>query len=304
MTLLDNSLIIDKEINEYLEAVAFEQQLSINTAKSYKNDLNLYKDYLIGKNITSIKNVESKDISNYLAKLSKESYAITSIAHKLTSIKNLHKFFLKTGKIKTDVSLLIDRPKLKRSLPITMSISDVNNLLDIDLKTVFDYRNKAMLELLYGTGMRISEIISLTFQDVDFENSVIRCLGKGKKERIIPLGEYASSYLKMYLDVRFNLVKKTKVEYLFLNNHGKGITRQGLFKILEKILKEKNLNSNITPHTLRHSFATHMLEGGADLRAIQELLGHADIATTRIYTHISNQKVMEDYKNYHPRNNK
>ena len=160
-----------------------------------------------------------------------------------------------------------------------------------------------MLELLYGTGLRISELLSLTLNDIDLTNCTVRCIGKGRKERIVPINDYIITSLHQYLEKRPLLEKKKSNTYseLFLNNHGKPISRQGFFKILKELLIKKNLNPNVSPHTLRHSFATHLLENGADLRVIQEMLGHSDIATTRIYTHITNQKVRKDYEEYHPR---
>lgn len=178
-------------------------------------------------------------------------------------------------------------------------------LLDIPLVTPFDYRNKAMLELMYGAGLRVSETVSLTINQVDLEHGLLRIMGKGRKEREIPIGEYGIYYLKLYLEQRHFLIKKGKqVDALFLNNHGKQITRQGFFKILKSLLIEKGLNPDLSPHTLRHSFATHLLSRGADLRSIQEMLGHSDISTTKIYTHVSDEKVEADYKKYHPREHK
>ena len=174
-------------------------------------------------------------------------------------------------------------------------------MLDIKLDSKFDYRNKAMLELMYGTGLRVSELVSLTLNDIDSTNCIIRIMGKGSKEREIPLGEYSIYYLNKYLEVRSSMLKGNDDNKLFLNNHGRGMTRQGFFKNLKKILKEKGLNTDISPHTLRHSFATHLLNRGADLRSIQEMLGHSDISTTKIYTHVSDDKVSSDYKKYHPR---
>lgn len=177
-------------------------------------------------------------------------------------------------------------------------------LLDINLKTPYDYRNKAMFELMYGTGLRVSELVNITLNNIDFTNCLIRFIGKGNKERIIPIGEYSMYYLNLYLDKRHLLQKKETVEALFLNNHGKKMTRQGFFKILKTILHNKNLNEEISPHTLRHSFATHLLSRGADLRSIQEMLGHENISTTKIYTHISDEVVTKDYEKYHPRKTK
>jgi len=161
-----------------------------------------------------------------------------------------------------------------------------------------------MLELMYGCGLRVSELINLEINDIDMTNCLIRILGKGNKEREVPLGEYAICYLKEYLNVRNQLLKKKNCNKLFLNNHGQGMTRQGFFKNLKILLKSKGLNENISPHTLRHSFATHLINRGADLRSIQEMLGHADISTTKIYTKISDEKVIDDYNKYHPRSHK
>ncbi len=292
---------IKNAIDEYLKSVQYEQQLTSNTGKAYKNDLKKYRLYLQKKEITNLEDIKSQDIENFLAGLSKSHESPTTVAHYLTAIKNFHKFLLKNDYLKKDVSLLIERPKLRKRIPKTLSYTEVDRLLDIPLDTIFDYRNKAMLELLYGTGLRITELISLTFQDIDFENCVLRVYGKGRKERIVPLGDYALNAIQSYLEYRPQLIKKNQSDYLFLNNHGKPITRQGVFKMLKKLLDEKGIKTNASPHTLRHSYATHLLEGGADLRAIQELLGHQDISTTKIYTHVSNKQVEEDYQKYHPR---
>ena len=229
----------------------------------------------------------------------------TTIAHNLTVIKNFHSYLLREKIVSKDVSLFIERPKLRKSLPRTLSVSDVETLLNISLDTVFDYRNKAMLELMYGTGLRVSEIVNLSVNDIDLTNCVVRIMGKGSKEREVPLGEYSIYYLKLYLDRRREMLKEGKpCDKLFLNNHGTGMTRQGFFKNLKQLLLEKGLNPDVSPHTLRHSFATHLLNNGADLRSIQEMLGHSDIATTKIYTHVSDDKVIEDYKKFHPRSHK
>ena len=189
-------------------------------------------------------------------------------------------------------------------MPKTLSIEDVDNLLSISLETPFDYRNKAMLELMYGCGLRVSELVNLEINDIDITNCLIRIMGKGSKEREIPIGEYAIEYLKKYLDQRDLLLKNKPCTKLFLNNHGEGMTRQGFFKMLKALLLEKGLNSEVSPHTLRHSFATHLINRGADLRSIQEMLGHSDISTTKIYTRVTDEKVLEDYNEYHYRSKK
>ena len=287
--------------DEYLEYVIVEQHLTQNTKDSYEDELDKYIAYLKENHISNIENVETGDITDYLIKLKHDGLDPRSISHSITVIRNIHKYLLKIGRLKDDVSLNIERPKLRKSLPVTLTVSEVDKLLDIELNTPFDYRNKAMLELIYGTGLRISELLSLTLNDIDLTNCTIRCMGKGRKERILPINEYVIEYLEKYIYVRNKLEKTVKYKELFLNNHGKPISRQGFFKLLKKLLLEKGLNTNVSPHTLRHSFATHLLENGADLRLIQEMLGHSDISTTRIYTHISNQKVKTDYEEYHPR---
>ena len=273
------------------------------TKISYRNDLDIYWEYLKNNGIDDVEDITADDIRGFL-KDRNSLEKVTTIAHNLTVIKNFHQYLLKEKLVKDDAASGIERPKLRKSLPRSLSIEDVDKLLDIPLNTEFDYRNKAMLELMYGTGLRVSEVVSLRLNDIDEVNCIIRVMGKGSKERIVPLGEYCIYYLNMYLDKRELLVKKKSCDKLFLNNHGSGITRQGFFKVLKQLLKEKGLDMNVSPHTLRHSFATHLLNRGADLRSIQELLGHSDISTTRIYTHKSNDKIIEDYNKFHPRSHK
>ena len=295
---------MDNSILDYIDYISFEKRLSNNTKTSYLNDLKAYRSFLNKKGINTYKDIKKSDIRAYLAYLDNNKMKTTTIARKLTTIKNFHKYLLRNHIIKEDVADSIQRPKLQKKLPNTLTIQEVDILLDIKLDTPFDYRNKAMLELLYGTGIRITELITLTIHSIDLNNCIVRLMGKGSKERIIPLGDYTIKYLQKYLKERVNLLKSNQNDYLFLNNHGKRITRQGFFKILKQLLKDKGLNTNVSPHTLRHSFATHLLSGGADLRSIQTLLGHSDISTTKIYTHISNDKVKDEYHEYHPRDHK
>ena len=195
----------------------------------------------------------------------------------------------------------IDLPKLSKKLPNILTVDEVNTLLDINLNTPFDYRNKAMLELMYGSGLRVSELVNLRLEDIDLNNSIVRTIGKGSKERIVPFGEYASKALNDYINTyRPMLIKREVSEYLFLNNHGKNMTRQGFFKIIKEIALEKGIKKELSPHTLRHSFATHLLTGGADLRSIQEMLGHANLSTTEIYTNISREEIKNKYHETHP----
>ena len=292
------------DIDDFISHIEYEKRLSKNTSNSYKNDLNKYKEYLEKKGIYITNDISKSDIENYLELLKKDDVKASSIARKLTTIKAYHNYLFQKQKINIDVSETIERPKLRKKLPNVLTVDEVDRLLDIECKTKFDYRNKSMLELMYGTGLRITELLDLKLNDFDLENCVIRCYGKGSKERIVPIGEYTMESLVNYLEIRNELLRKRSCEYLFLNNLGGRLSRFSFFKILKKMLTEKGIHKDVSPHSLRHSFATHMLEYGADLRSIQELLGHSDIATTKIYTHISNNKIKKEYEEFHPRSQK
>lgn len=294
---------IDTAISDFINYCIFEKGLTDRTKESYENDLKIYTDFLKSNHVTTISQIRDFHIKDFL-KIRANSEKTSTIAHNLTVIKNFHTYLYRQKLVSSDVSEFIERPKLRKTLPKTLSVADINNLLEIPLNTLFDYRNKAMLELMYGTGLRVSEIVNLKTTDIDLTNCLIRIMGKGNKEREVPLGEYSIYYLNLYLDKRKDMLKGKSCDKLFLNNHGKGMTRQGFFKNLKQILKEKGLNPEISPHTLRHSFATHLINHGADLRSIQEMLGHSDISTTKIYTRVSDDKVKEDYNKFHPRSQK
>ena len=293
---------IDETISEYVNSLISELHLSKNTKDTYSNTLEKYLEYLNKKHITNINDITRKNITDFLEDLRKKDLTPQTIAHHLTVIKNYHKFLVQNEYIKENVAKSIERPNVTKKLPNVLTVDEVTKLLDIKGDTPFDIRNKCMLELLYGTGLRISELLSLTLNDIDIINATLRCVGKGDKERIVPINDYIIESLNNYLKIRNDLLKNKNTKELFLNKNGDNLTRKGFFKILKNMLLEKGLNTNVSPHTLRHSFATHLLEYGADLRVIQEMLGHSDISTTRIYTHITNKKVREDYNNYHPRN--
>ena len=303
-TLYGDSMKIEDAITDFIHYCLFEKGLTDQTIKSYQNDLDIYQGFLQENGVEQVCDITSQNIKDFL-KFRVSCESSSTVAHNLTVIKNFHKYLIRENIVRDDVSLFISRPKLQKRLPRSLSVEEVDRLLDITLVTPFDYRNKAMLELMYGAGLRVSELVSLTLNQVDLENGLIRIMGKGRKEREIPIGEYGIYYLTQYLDCRSQLIKyHRQEEALFLNNHGKQITRQGFFKILKKLLLEKGLNPDVSPHTLRHSFATHLLSRGADLRSIQEMLGHSDISTTKIYTQVSDEKVANDYKKYHPRERK
>ena len=288
---------MEKEIESFIEYLIIEKKYSKNTISSYERDLKKFKSKLGNKKIDEI---TRKDIQNYLNDLNKNQTP-RSISRNISTLKSFYKYLKLNKKIKINPMDQINNPKTKKTLPKVLSEEEINNLLDIQLKTNFDYRNKAMLELMYSSGLRVSELINLNVNDIDLDNDTVKIYGKGSKERIIPLNDYAKEALKEYLKThRKELFKHGENNYLFLNNHGNKMTRQGFFKILQKIAKEKKIKTEFSPHTLRHSFATHLLKYGADLRSIQELLGHSDISSTQIYTHVTNEKLENDYKEYHP----
>ena len=288
-------------LNEYQVYLLTEQHLLDNSISSYVTDIYKYLEHTEEKNINSCFDIKKDDLIDFLSHLDKEKYSIYSVVRKISAIRNFHLFLYKKYKV-SDISEQIENPRFYKKIPDVLSIEEVDMLLDIPLRTNYDYRNKAMLELIYATGLRVSELVHLEINNIDLENGYVRCFGKGNKERIVPVGEIALKYLKIYLTYyRDSLVKKSICNYLFLNNHGAGLTRQGFFKILKAIAKDKGIEKNITPHMLRHSFATHLLNNGADLRSIQMMLGHINLSTTQIYTTVSNQVLQENYDLYHPR---
>lgn len=289
-----NTFILD-----YIDYLKYEKNLSPRTIEKYKYSLIVFEKYMLNKNI-NLFDVTQYDIMDFLTNYFKDK-GVSSKTNSITSINNFYIYLVKDKRININPCENIDRPKMKKRLPDVLTVNEVDKLLDIPLHTKEDYRDKAILEVLYATGIRISELTNLKMQDVDFTNKVVRVFGKGSKERIVPINKYALKYLGMYLDIRGSFLKGKLTDYIFLNSKGEAISRESFGLELNKIVKKQGLNKRVTPHMLRHSFATHMLNQGADLRSIQELLGHSDISTTTIYTHVSNEKVKNDYLKYHTR---
>lgn len=286
----------DNYINDFLLYLEMDLNYSKNTINTYQNNLSILSNN-INKDLLKL---SSKDIEHFISSLNLES---SSISNYLSSFKTFYNYYIKIGMLKENPVLLIDSPKLKKHLPTYLTIDEIDKLLNIEINDAFSARNKSLLELLYATGLRISELVNLEFKNIDLNDCIVRIMGKGSKERIVPINDTAIKYLKIYVkDYRHCLVKKEQNNYVYLNNHGKKMTRQGVFKMLKKRTLEANIKKDVSPHTLRHSIATHMLENGADLRIIQEFLGHESISTTQIYTHLSNQKLKSDYMEYFPRN--
>ena len=251
----------------------------------------------------TINRVTQTTIISYLLHIQGKGLATSTISRNLASLKSFFHFLVRENILSSDPTLNLESPKQQKKLPQVLTTKEVSMLLSIpDLKTIAGLRDKAMLEMLYATGLRVSELTGLDCKDVDLEFGYVKCLGKGSKERIVPLGSVAIRVLKDYLQRgRTELVSAAGCDAIFLNHHGKRLTRQGFWKIIKKYAESLGTEKTITPHTLRHSFATHLLENGADLRAVQEMLGHADISTTQIYTHLTRSRLRKVYDQTHPR---
>lgn len=289
--------IEDKDVLSFLEYLKYERRLSVNTIDSYGENLLLVSKYL-NKDLI---NATRDDIKNFFDNFDGD---VKTKAHYLTVLNSFYKYLLFMEKCSINPCDGIKHPKLSKKLPEYLTSEEINKLFDIRLTKPIDYRNKAMLEVLYATGTRISELINLELNQIDFDECIIRVTGKGKKDRIIPIGDTAMDALKNYiLNYRIFLVKTNDNNFVFLNKNGSKISRQGFFKILKGLAFDAGIKKDISPHTIRHSFATNLLNNGADLRIIQELLGHENLQTTEIYSHLTNKKIEDDYQNHPHANN-
>lgn len=293
------------QIKDFIHYLIVERGLSNNTIVSYERDLKSYQKHLNEvQKVATFNDVSRLHIIQFLKFLKESGKSSKTIARHTASIRNFHQFLLREKQADQDPSVLIESPQTERNLPKILSLQEVEKLLETPkLTSPFGLRDKAMLELLYATGIRVTEMINLNLTDAHLTMGFIRCYGKGNKERIVPIGKAATEAIMNYVENgRTKLMnKKEPTEALFINHHGKRITRQGFWKNLKKIALEANIKNELTPHTLRHSFATHLLENGADLRAVQEMLGHADISTTQIYTHVTKTRLKDVYNQFHPR---
>lgn len=290
-TIFKNNPELEQYIKEYLYT---EYNTSKNTRNSYAYDLIMFAKYFESKNVIHLK---KDNIQEYLR--SNKNKKAKTIAHYLTTINNFYKYLVDKKIIMNNPCSSIKMPKLDKKLPVYLTIEEVNKLLDIRTSTSYDLRNKAMLELLYATGMRISELCDLKMSNLYLKDEMVKVFGKGSKERLVPINEIAIKALEEYLNYgRNDLLGIHDSEYVFISSRHTRITRQAFFKYLKRLCEEKGIKKNISPHILRHSFATHMLNNGADLRIVQELLGHSDIATTQIYTHLTNEKLEREYEKH------
>lgn len=286
------SNITDESTKDFLEYLKYERRVSVNTVDSYGENLLLLKNYT-NKDLISLK---KEDIKDFLDNV--EATARTK-AHYLTVFNSFYKYLVFMDKIKSNPCDEIKAPKLEKKLPTYLTNEEIAKLFNIRLTKPVDYRNKAILEVMYATGARISEVINLELNQIDFEECIIRVVGKGKKERIIPLDDVAIEVLDNYINnYRPFLIKNETCNYVFLNKNGEKISRQMIFKILKNLANKAGITKEISPHTLRHSFASNLLNNGADLRVIQELLGHENLETTEIYSHLQNKKIKDDYNNH------
>jgi integrase/recombinase XerD len=297
--------LMEDHLKDFIHFMIVEKGLANNTIESYERDLNSYMTYLKNvETISQLNDVQRAHIVHFLGFLKEQQKSSKTLARHIASVRAFHQFLIRDKVTDHDPSVHIESPKLEKSLPKVLNLQEVEFLLDSPKQhDHFGIRDKAMLELLYATGIRVSELTGLNLGDIHLTMGFVRCIGKGNKERIIPVGKTATSALQQYLDNgRSQFVSKKNIDdALFLNNHGKRLTRQGFWKILKKLAGEAGIAKDLTPHTLRHSFATHLLENGADLRAVQEMLGHADISTTQIYTHVTKTRLKDVYSKFHPR---
>jgi len=287
-------------IDQFLDAAWVEQGLSENTLSAYRSDLRIFAEWLKGK---SMLEADNGQLSDFLASRYKAGIASRSSARILSSLRRFYGYYIRENRISVDPTALLASPHIGKLLPMSLSEQDVELLLAApEVSNHQGYRDKAMLEMLYATGLRVSELVGLKFEQISFRQGVVRITGKGNKERLVPIGEEAMSWLEGYMgQARKALLGQRQCDYLFVTNRAGGMTRQAFWHIIKRHAKKAGINKELSPHTLRHAFATHLLNHGADLRVVQLLLGHSDLSTTQIYTHIADARLKELHSKYHPR---
>lgn len=296
-------MIKDHMIDEYVLFLTVEKGLSPTTIEAYQTDLKQYQTFIESMKISDIKMITSDIIIKFLKQLSDDGKSKKTIGRMQSTLKNFHQFLMNERVTEHNPTVKLAAIKQDKMIPEYLTVEEMNHLLETPDQTPSGKRDQLIMEVLYACGLRVSELIELTVEDLNLEMGFIKVTGKGSKERIVPVTNFVSRLISEYIaSERLTLLKELNTNQLFLTNRGKGFTRQGLWKMIKKYALISGINKSITPHTFRHSFATHLIENGADLRAVQELLGHTDINTTQIYTQISNIKIREMYKTYHPRN--
>ncbi|MFC1467848.1 site-specific tyrosine recombinase XerD [Verrucomicrobiota bacterium] len=290
-------------VEQFLDYVSLELGLSPNTRAGYQNDLTHLTAFLHDKNITSFNDVTRREILSFLMAEKSRGMSTATIARELVSVKLFFRFLLQEGFISRNESEKMESPKLWKVLPHTLSHGEIERLLKApDSDTSLGLRDRAILNMFYATGMRVSELADITIDNLHFAEGYIRCIGKGRKERVIPIAQSAQKLVNRYLtEIRPKHAKDNEQRTVFLTRRGTGLNRKTLWAMIKKYAVQAGITKNVTPHTLRHSFASHLLANGADLRTIQEMLGHADIATTQIYTHVDNERLQSVHHQFHPR---
>ena len=293
----------NEEYKNYFNYLKLEKGVAKNTLEAYKHNLTLYLNYIAENEIKYISDVDLDLLNNFLLELTNLGLSENSKNRYLSAIRGFHKYLLDEELIAKDVASLVELPKLTRKIPDALSVEEIDKLVfQIDTITSTGIRDRAIVEVLYSCGLRVSELINLTTRDIIADAEMIKVLGKGNKERLVPIGNIAINWIEQYLrDSRGQLVKDINENILFLNSKGKKLSRMGIWWIIDNYAKQSNLANKVYPHIFRHSFATHLLEGGADLRVVQELLGHSSINTTQIYTHIDKSYLKEVHRSFHPR---
>ena len=290
-------------INTFIDYLTVERGLSDNTVSSYRGDLSAYINFISKRNITVLSKTTKNNVTGFMLYQKDRGVSAGSIARRLAAIKSFYRFLVRERLLQEDPSSLVDTPKLWKKIPQTLSVNEVERLLSQpNIRQKQGIRDKAILETLYACGMRVSEAVNLKIKDVNLEVGFLRCVGKGNKERVIPLGKKAAASIKRYMEFsRPHLLKGKVSPNVFISRLGTKISRQSFWKLIKKYARGAGINKSIKPHILRHSFATHLLERGADLRSVQEMLGHANISTTQIYTHIDRDRLKTIHRKFHPR---
>lgn len=293
---------MDDYIEAFFDHLKVEKGLSLNSIKAYKADLDKYQDYLSRRGKKAPREIKREDITDF-AFLLRGELAVVTISRILSSVKSFHQFLLREKVTSVNPSYLVELPKLEKKIPSFLTSEEVLRLLKApNLKKIQGIRARAILELMYASGLRVSELVELKTLDINLDVGFVKCKGKGSKERVIPTGKIAGHFLKRYTEqARPEFLKGNDSDFLFLAQGGHGLSRQSVWKIIKEMVKKAKIKKKVSPHTLRHSFATHLLEGGADLRSVQEMLGHANITTTQIYTHINKARLKKIHSQYHPR---
>ncbi len=291
-------------LDKYIRHLALEKALADNTLFAYQNDLSRYIGYLKEHKISAIQDITPLFLQQFIGNLIDVGLSGSSLARNFSALRGFHRFLISQGVTDIDPSELLETPRLKRKLPDVLSVEEISSIItQPDVENSMGIRDRAMLEVLYGCGLRISELLALTLNSLFLDDEILRILGKGAKERFVPIGKEAIHWLKQYLGIVRPVLAAGvhSKNVVFLNKDGRPLSRMGFWKILRKYVVQANISRDVHPHTFRHCFATHLLENGADLRSVQELLGHSDISTTQIYTHVSRKQLTEIYKKFHPR---